>query len=91
MFDKGKCKFNKQSWVYCEMKFSEDGASPDPRKVDSAIKAAEPPCNGKELNSFLCTVQYNARFMEKYAPQTNLEGFTQSQSFYLKERTSRSF
>jgi len=37
-----------------------------------AIKAAEPPCNVKELNSFLCTVQYNARFMEKYAPQTDL-------------------
>ena len=37
-----------------------------------AIKAAEPPRNAKELNSFLCTVQYNARCMEKYAPQTDL-------------------
>lgn len=48
------------------MKFSKD-----PQKVE-AIKAAEPPRNAKELNSFLCTVQYNARFMERYAPQTNL-------------------
>ena len=36
-----------------------------------AIKAAEPPRNAKELHSFLCTVQYNARFMENYAPQTD--------------------
>ncbi|PFX13584.1 Retrovirus-related Pol polyprotein [Stylophora pistillata] len=70
-FNKGKCEFNKQSCVYYGMKFSKDGASPDPRKVE-AIKAAEPPRNAKELNSFLCTVQYNARFMEKYAPQTDL-------------------
>ena len=52
------------------MKFSKDGASPDPRKVE-AIKVAESPRNAKELNSFLCTVQYNARFMEKFAPQTD--------------------
>ena len=37
-----------------------------------AIKAAEPPRNAKELNSFLSRVQYNVRFMEKYAPQTDL-------------------
>ena len=43
------------------MKFSKDGASPDPQKVE-AIKVAEPPPrNARELNSFLCTVQYNAR------------------------------
>ena len=70
-FNKGKCEFNKQSCVYYGMKFSNDGASPDPRKVE-AIKAAEPPRNAKELNSFLCTVQCNARFMEKYASQTDL-------------------
>ena len=70
-FNKGKCEFNKKSCVYYGMKFSKDGASPDPQKVE-AIKAAEPPRSAKELNSFLCTVQYNARFMEKYAPQTDL-------------------
>ena len=53
-FNKGKCEFNKKSCVYYGMKFSKDGASPDPRKVE-AIKAAEPPRNAKELNSFLCT------------------------------------
>ena len=70
-FNKGKCEFNNKSCVYYGMKFSKDGASPDPRKVE-AIKAAEPPRNAKELNSFLCTVQYNARFLEKHAPQTDL-------------------
>ena len=49
------------------MVFSKEGASPDPMKVET-IKQAEPPRNTKELNSFLCTVQYNARFMESYAP-----------------------
>ena len=74
-FNKGKCEFNKQSCVYYGMKFSKDGASSDPRKVE-AIKAAEPLRNAKELNSFLCTVQYNARFMDRPS-----EGFTESQRF----------
>ena len=34
------------------------------------IKEASSPQNAKELNSFLCTVQYNARFMESFAPST---------------------
>ncbi|XP_022810383.1 uncharacterized protein LOC111347399 [Stylophora pistillata] len=70
-FNKGKCEFNKQSCVYYGMKLAKDGASPDQRKVE-AINAAEPPRNAKQLNSFLCTVQYNTRLMEKYAPQTGL-------------------
>ena len=47
------------------MVFSKEGASPGPMKVE-AIKQAEPPRNAKELNSFLCTVQYKARFIESY-------------------------
>ena len=46
-------------------------ASPDLVKVE-AIKGVEPPRNAKELKSFLCTVQYNARFIESYAPQTDI-------------------
>ena len=67
-FSKEKCEFNKNSCVYYGMVFSKDGASPDPKKV-KAIKAAKPPRNAKELNSFLCTVQYNARFMDSYTQQ----------------------
>ena len=70
-FNKAKCEFNKESCLYYGMVFSKQGASPDPQKVE-AIKAAEPPRNAKEMNSFLCTVQYNARFMDKFAPQTDL-------------------
>lgn len=55
------------------MVFSKERASPDPAKVD-AIKEAVPPRNAKELNSFLCTVQYNARFIESYTPQTDTLG-----------------
>ena len=64
-FNKDKCEFNKDKCLYYGMVFSKEGASPDPMKVE-AIKQAEPPRNAKELNSFLCTVQYNARFMESY-------------------------
>ena len=53
------------------MVFSKEVASPDLVKVE-AIKGAEPPRNAKELKSFLCTVQYNARFIESYAPQTDI-------------------
>ena len=70
-FNKDKCEFNKDKCLYYGMVFSKEGASPDPMKVE-AIKQAEPPRNAKELNSFLCTVQYNARFTESYAPQTDV-------------------
>ena len=49
------------------MVFSKEGASPDPAKVE-AIKEAEPLYNAKKLHSFLCTVQYNAQFIESYTP-----------------------
>jgi hypothetical protein len=49
--------------------FSKDGVSPDPSKVP-AIRATDLPRSAKELNSFLCTVQYNARFMKKFASST---------------------
>ena len=63
--NKDKCEFNKDKCLYYGMVFSKEGASPDPMKIE-AIKQAEPPRKAKELNSFLCTVQYNARFMESY-------------------------
>ena len=42
-----------------------------PQKVE-AIKASEPPHNAKKMDSFLCTFQYNARFMDNYAQQTDV-------------------
>ena len=53
--------------MYYAMVFSKEGASPDPAKVE-AIKEVKPLCNPRELHSFLCTVQYNAHFIESYPP-----------------------
>ena len=57
-----------------------------------AIKQAEPPRNAKELNSFLCTVQYNARFMESYAPQTDvLRALVRADVFKREEEHQEAF
>ena len=66
-FNKDKCECNKDRCLYYGMVFSKEGASPDQAKVE-AIKEVEPLCNAKEFHSFLCTVQYNARFIESYTP-----------------------
>ena len=73
------------------MVFSKEGASPDLMKVE-AIKQAEPPRNTKELNSFPCTVQYNARFMESYAPQTDvLRALVRADVFKWEEKDQEAF
>lgn len=63
MFNKAKCKFNKERVVYYGLMFSKEGVSPDPSKIQD-IKQAGRPRNAAELNSFLCTVRYSSRFME---------------------------
>ena len=81
-FNKAKCEFNKESCLCYGMAFSKERVSPDPQKVE-ATKAAETPLNAKEMNSFLYTVQYYARFMDKFAPETVVYSarVTQSKSF----------
>ena len=77
--------------MYYRMVFSKDGAAPDPRKSE-VISAAKPPQNAKELNSFLCTVQYDARFMEKYAQQTDiLRSLLKAKVFALREEHQQTF
>ena len=66
-FNKDKCECNKDRCLYYGIVFSKEGAPPDPAKVE-AIKEVEPLCNAKELHSFLCIMQYNARLVESYAP-----------------------
>ena len=68
------------------MLFSKEGAFPDPMKVE-AIKQDEPPRNAKELNSFLCTVQYNARFMESYV----LRALVRADVFKWGEKHQKAF
>ena len=90
-FSKDKCEFNKDKCLYYGMVFSKEGASPDPTKVE-AIKQAKPPRNAKELNSFLCTVQYNARFMESYAPQTDaLRALVRAYVFKWEEKHQEAY
>ena len=90
-FNKDKCKFNKDKCLYYGMVFSKEGASPDPMKVE-AIKQTEPPRNAEELNSFLCTVQYNARFMENYSPQTDvLRALVRTDVFKWEEKHREAF
>ena len=89
--NKGKCEFNRDKCLDYGMVFSKEGAPPDPMKV-GAIKQAEPPRNARELNSFLCTVQYNARFMESYAPQTDfLKAPVRAEVFKWEEKHQEAF
>ena len=90
-FNKDKCKFNKDNSLYYGMVFSKEGTSPDPMKVE-AIKQTEPPRSAKELNSFLCTVRYNARFMENYSPQTDvLRALVRTDVFKWEEKHHEAF
>ena len=82
---------NKDKCLYYGMVFSKEGAFPDPMKVE-AIKQAEPSRNAKELNSFRCTVQFNARFIESYAPQTNvLRALVRADVFKWEEKHREAF
>ena len=57
--NKAKCEFNKSSVEYFGYKFSAEGISPDPRKVE-AIKKAKPPSNPTEVRSLLGMVNFYA-------------------------------
>ena len=88
-FNKSKCEFNKDKCLYYGLVFSKEGVSPDPCKVQ-AIQATTPPRNTKELNSFLCTVQYNAKFMKRYAPATEkLRSLFKEQTFTWEKEHSK--
>ena len=67
--NKSKCKFSKDECLYFGLMFSKYGDSPNPSKVQ-AIRATDPPRSVKKLNSFLYTVQYNARFMKMFRSST---------------------
>ena len=51
------------------MIFSEDGISPDPKKVEDLKKSPEPK-NVSELRSFLGMTQYSVRFIPDFATIT---------------------
>ena len=90
-FNPEKCEFCKESCRYYGLMFSKFGVSPDPDKVE-AINAAEAPRNAKELNSFLCTLQYNARFLEDYTASTDiLRKLVKAKRFVWEEKHQEAF
>ena len=90
-FNSEKCEFNKKSCRYYGLIFSKFGVSPDPEKV-KAIKAAKAPRNAKELNSFLCTVQYNSRFLDGYTASTDaLRELVKASKFVWEKKHQEAF
>ena len=67
--NKSKCEFSKSSIIFYGLKFSQEGVSPDPRKIE-ALQSAEAPKTKSELRSFLGMVNYSAEFIENYASLT---------------------
>ena len=73
-------------WIY-----SKEGVSPGPCKVQ-AIQATTPPRNTKELNSLLCIVQYESKFMKRYAPATEtLRSLLKEQTFTWEKEHQKAF
>lgn len=62
--NKAKCEFNKSSLEYFGYKFSAQGISPDPLKVE-AIQKAQPPSNPTEVRSLLGMVNFLTRFIPR--------------------------
>ena len=61
-----KCEFGVRRIEFFGLIFSDQGVSPDPKKV-AAIKEAAPPCNPAEVRSLLGMLNYSARFIKDYA------------------------
>ena len=61
-----KCEFGVKQIGFFGLVFSENGVSPDPKKVQAAHSAA-PPENASQVRSFLGMLNYSARFIQDYA------------------------
>ena len=59
---KEKCEWSTDSVIWFGYKFSKDGMSPDPAKVET-IRSMPKPTNAAEVKSFLQMCQYNSMFM----------------------------
>lgn len=63
--NKDKCVFSKSSVSFYGHIFSENGISPDPKKIE-AIKQSSEPKNASEVRSLLGMTSYCARFVPNY-------------------------
>eukprot|EP00057_Strongylocentrotus_purpuratus_P005494 XP_003731095.1 PREDICTED: uncharacterized protein K02A2.6-like [Strongylocentrotus purpuratus] len=61
-----KCEFGVRRIEFFGLIFSDQGVSPDPKKV-AAVKEAAPPSNSAEVRSLLGMLNYSARFIKDYA------------------------
>ena len=67
--NRSKCEFSKGRLEFFGYVFSEDGISPDPKKVEDIVNL-QAPTNASEVRSFLGMVNYYARFIPDYATKT---------------------
>ena len=67
--NESKCLFNQSEITFLGHKITSEGISPDPQKV-SAIQDMPDPTNVKELQRFLGTVNYLAKFIPNLSEHT---------------------
>ena len=67
--NKDKCEFSTKKLEFFGYVFSENGISPDPKKVDSIVSMA-PPKNASEVRSLLGMTNFCARFIPDYSTIT---------------------
>ena len=66
-----KCHFRCTSIVFFGEIISRDGISPDPRKLKALMDMSPPRCK-KELQSFLCMINYLSKFSQQLQKCINL-------------------
>lgn len=64
-----KCEFGVRRIEFFGLIFSDQGVSPDPKKV-TALKEASPPSNAAEVHSLLGMLNYSSRFIKDFASLT---------------------
>ena len=89
---KKKCEFNKPSISFFGFVFSDQGISPDPKKVE-AIYNASPPTTASGVRSFLGMATYCAKFIPKFSDVSEpLRELTKkNQTFQWSARQEKSF
>ena len=64
-----KCQFYRDQLTFFGLRFSASGVSPTEDRRKAIIEATEP-LDAKELKSFLCSMQFSARFIDNFCTLT---------------------
>ena len=87
--NRNKCQFNKSEILFLGHKISSTGISPDEKKVE-AIKNMPYPCNVKDLQRFLGSVNYLAKFIPNLSENTaNLRKLLEKSSVWYFDDVHR--